>query len=100
MDPLVAVLVVVVVVLSILLVVVGVQVIVILKEFKKTLGHVNRTLDEADHMFHLISRPFGGLGDTVAGLRTGMKVVESFVSWLKEHQGLLHEQNKVSTDAK
>lgn len=85
MDPLVAVLVVVVVVLSVLLVVVGVQVIIILKEFRKTLTHVNQSLDGMDHMVTMISKPFGGLGDTIAGLRAGVKVAESFVSWMKEH---------------
>ena len=97
MDPLVAVLVVVVVVLSILLLVVGIQVIIILKEFRKTLQHVNRSLDGADHMVQLIARPFGGLGDILAGLRTGMKVAESFVSWLKDYQGTHESRAKIDS---
>lgn len=86
MDPLVALLVVVVSILSILLVIVGVQVILILKQFKETLSHVNGTLKEVDDIVALISHPLEGLGDTLAGIKSGLKFAETFVSWLKDRE--------------
>ena len=57
MDPLILLLIVVTSILTVLLVIVGVQVIMILKEVKTTLGHVNRTLDTADNIVSALSRP-------------------------------------------
>lgn len=84
MDPLVALLVVVMSILSVLLVIVGVQVIIILKEFRKTLEHANQTLKNTDDLLTLIAHPFDGMGDTIAGLKSGLKVAEIFVAWLRE----------------
>ena len=86
MDPLIALLVVVMSVLSVLLVIVGVQVIIILKEFRKTLDHFNHTLESTDDLLVLMANPFKGLGDTVTGIKSGLRVAELFVSWLREHQ--------------
>ena len=86
MDPLIVLLIVVMAVLAVLLVIVGVQVIIILKEFKITLAHFNRTLENTDDLITLIANPFKGLGGTVTGIKSGMRVAELFVSWLKENQ--------------
>lgn len=92
MDPLIALLIVVMSVLSVLLVIVGVQVIIILKEFRKTLIHFNHTLENTDELLSLVANPFRGLGDTVTGIKSGLRVAELFVSWLKENQ---NEQQKL-----
>jgi predicted PurR-regulated permease PerM len=92
MDPLIALLIVVLAVLSVLLVIVGVQVVIILKEFRKTLDHMNDTLMHTDDLLTLMANPFQGLGDTVTGIKSGLRVAELFVSWLKENQ---HEQKRV-----
>jgi hypothetical protein len=86
MDPLIALLIVVLAVLTVLLVIVGVQVIIIMREFRTTLVHLNRTLQNTDDLLTLVSKPFQGLGDTVVGIKSGMRVAELFVSWLKENQ--------------
>ena len=91
MDPLIALLIVVVTILSVLLVIVGVQVILILKQFRQTLDLVNRNLKSVDDTITMIAQPFHGMGDTVAGLKSGMKLAETFILWLKKHQ---HDQHQ------
>lgn len=86
MDPLVVLLIIVTSILTVLLVIVGVQVIMILKEVKHTLTHVNHTLDTADGIVSALSRPVNGLGDIVTGVRTGVRLTESFVSWLNRNK--------------
>jgi len=86
MDPLVVLLAIVMTVLTILLVVVGVHVIMILRQLSQTLNHVNRTLEKTDGLVNLFSESVHGFGNTMAGVKTGLKVVETFVLWLKEHQ--------------
>jgi hypothetical protein len=90
MDPLIALLIVVMSVLSVLLVIVGVQVILILRQFKQTLDHMNRTLENTDDLIVLLSHPFKGAGDTLTGVRSGLRVAEVFIKWLKDNH--LHEQ--------
>lgn len=86
MDPLIALLVIVMAVLSVLLVIVGVQVIIILRELRQTLKKFNQTLDRTDDLVTLIAHPFQGLGDTITGLKSGLRVAEVFVTWLKEQK--------------
>jgi len=92
MDPLIALLIVVLAVLTVLLVIVGVQVIIIMREFKITLTHLNRTLEHTDDLLMLASRPFQGLGGTITGIKSGLRIAELFVSWLKENQ---HEHKRL-----
>ena len=88
MDPLILLLIVVTSVLTVLLVIVGIQVIMILRELKTTLTHINKTLDTADNVFSALAKPVSGLSDIAAGIRTGLKITESFVSWIssKKHE--------------
>lgn len=87
MDPLIALLSIVMAVLTILLVIVGIQVILILKEVKHTLQYANKSLQSADNLLHLISHSAVHLDTTFAGMKTGLKLVEAFVAWVKEHAG-------------
>lgn len=84
MDPLIALLIVVTSVLTVLLVIVGIYVVLILKEFRLTVKHVNSSLSNVDHMVKNISAPFSGMGDTLAGVKSGLKIVETFVTWIKD----------------
>lgn len=97
MDPLILLLIVVTSVLTVLLVIVGVQVVMILREVKTTLTHVNKTLDTADNIVTALSRPLSGLSDITAGVRTGLKITESFVSWIssknQDHNANAHKQD-------
>lgn len=92
MDPLVILLIIVTSILTVLLVIVGVQVIMILKEVKQTLTHVNHTLEAADNVVALLSRPASGFADMVAGVKTGLRISESFVSWLNKNREDHHEK--------
>jgi len=86
MDPLVILLIIVTSILTVLLVIVGVQVVMILKEIKLTLNHINNTLEAADNVVSTLSRPMSGFADVVAGVRTGLKITDSFVSWLNKNR--------------
>lgn len=94
MDPLILLLIVVTSVLTVLLVIVGVQVIMILREVKTTLTHVNKTLDAADNIVSVLARPVSGLSDIAAGIRTGLKITESFVSWISSKNRDDHADSK------
>lgn len=73
---------VVLVVLTIVLTVVGVQLVMVLAEVKKTFVKLNTTLDTAETKFQALVSPLQNLGGMASGLRTGMKVFETFVGWL------------------
>ncbi|MFZ1721282.1 MAG: hypothetical protein WAU07_02140 [Microgenomates group bacterium] len=77
---------VVLVVLAIVLSVVGIQVIMVLMEVKKTLTRVNSTIDMAEAKFQSFVQPLQSLGGAAAGLKTGLKVFETFVTWLKRDE--------------
>jgi hypothetical protein len=74
------------IVLSIVLTVVGVQLFMTLMEFKKTLKKVNEAVDVVENRLVSITAPFQSLGGAVAGMRTGFKVFELFVSWLNRNK--------------
>jgi hypothetical protein len=98
MDPLIVLLIVVTTILTALLVIVGVQVIMILKEVKTTLTHVNKTLDTADDIVSALARPVSGLSDIAAGVKTGLKITESFVSWISSKNRDDHANTKQQDD--
>lgn len=85
MDPLIILLIVVTLILTTLLVIVGIQVILILKEIRQTLSRVNQTLDQADRLLASIGSPFAKMGGMLEGVRSGLKVAETFVNWVKKH---------------
>jgi hypothetical protein len=70
------------VILTIILSVVGVQIFLVLTEVKRTLHKINATLDEAEAKINAIVSPLQNMGGLAAGLQTGIKVFESFTSWL------------------
>jgi hypothetical protein len=84
MDPLIVFLVIVLSVLSVLLMVVGVQVILILKKLNNTLDYVNQVTQRTDTLLQVVSQPFTGVGTTLTGLRSGLRLAETFILWLKE----------------
>ena len=86
MDPLIVLLMVILVVLTVLLVVVGVQVIIILKDLRVTLAHLNKTLENTDNVVEMLNKSFTNIGNTMAGLKSGLKLIDIFFTWLKEHQ--------------
>jgi predicted PurR-regulated permease PerM len=95
MDPLIALLIVVTIVLTVLLVVVGVHVVLILRQARETFTHLNSTLKNTDQLIHAVSQPFEGMGNMVHGVKSGLKIAEIFVKWLKENQ-IQHDKNTSS----
>lgn len=73
-------------ILTIVLAVVGVQLILVLIEFKKTLRKINLTLAEAEAKIQSIVDPLQNLGGIAHGLKTGVKVFEGFVGWLNKNK--------------
>lgn len=70
------------IVITIVLTVVGVQLVLVLREVKRTLQKVNTTLDTVETRFTSVIEPLQRLGGAAAGIRTGMRVFETFVGWL------------------
>lgn len=86
MELLPLILTIVLILLSVVLTVVGVQLFVVLLEFRKTLKRVNDTVDLLETRFVSIMAPFQSLGGAVSGMRAGFKVFELFVSWLNRNK--------------
>lgn len=68
----------VVTVLSLLLLILGIQVFLILKEFKKTISKINRILDDAATLTESISAPIENFSSILAGIRTGVSIMNLF----------------------
>lgn len=64
-------------VLTIVAVIVAVELILVLKELKKSLVRVNHTLDTADETLQKISEPAVGLFAIIEGFRQSGKIVEA-----------------------
>jgi hypothetical protein len=77
---------VVLVVLAIIMSVVGVQLLLVLIQFRKTLKSINRTLHDAEQKFNQVVEPLQNLGGIAAGIKTGAKVFDTFVSWLNSRK--------------
>ena len=77
---------VVVVVLGVVLTVVGIQLILVLWEARRALQRLNTVLTELEHRFQSIIGPLQNLGGMANGLKTGLKVFETFVGWLQKEK--------------
>lgn len=73
---------VVLVVITIVLTVVGVQLIFVLQEMRKTIQKINVTIDMAEAKITNIVEPLQRIGGMASGVKTGIKVFETFVGWL------------------
>lgn len=91
MEPLVVLLVIITLILTTLLVIVFVYVIMILKQLRHTVDHLNNTLTSSDRLLSAITGPFEHLGDAVTGVKTGLKFTEAFMSWLQQN----HDSKKI-----
>lgn len=73
-------------VLTVVLAIVGIQLILVLVEFKRTLRKINFTLEQAESKLNHVIRPLQNLGGIASGLQTGVKVFEGFVGWLDKNK--------------
>lgn len=75
-------LVVVVTVLTILLTVIGIQIVFILKEFRRTIEKMNKILDDVEIASASVSKSVAGL----TGVTTGLKTVLSLIGLFKKEK--------------
>lgn len=69
-------LIIVVAVMTIMLGVIFTQLIIILKEFRKTLDKVNEVLDDTSIISQALSRPVGLLSSLATGLKSGSGILK------------------------
>jgi hypothetical protein len=70
-------------VLAIFLIILGVQAFLVLREAQKTLKHINDVVEVAQHTAVRALMPLQCMGDVVTGMKSGLKVFETFVHYLK-----------------
>ncbi|MBI2034650.1 MAG: hypothetical protein HYT11_02860 [Candidatus Levybacteria bacterium] len=66
------------VILTILVVILGVQVFLILKDFKRTVLKFNKILDDAGVVSEAISRPVGAFSTLTTSIKAGSTIVKIF----------------------
>ncbi|MEO8581346.1 MAG: hypothetical protein ABI425_02065 [Patescibacteria group bacterium] len=84
MDPVIIILTIVICIFGIVLVVAGIQVILVLQEVKLTLKKVNILTETFEKATNQVIAPLAGLGGTMDGLKSGLKVATAFMSWLNK----------------
>ncbi len=80
-----------IVILTIILSVVGVQLVLVLTQFKRTLKTVNRTMTDVESKLSQLLEHMQSLGGIATGVKTGVKVFETFVSWLNKKKTKRHD---------
>ncbi|HQM15626.1 MAG TPA: hypothetical protein PLM16_00240 [Candidatus Woesebacteria bacterium] len=71
-----------IIVLVAIMVVVGVQLFLVLREFRLTIIRLNQIADQAGTKIKSIGEPLGSLVGIATGVKTGIKVFEGFMSYL------------------
>lgn len=84
MDPLVLTLTIVSSILAVFLIVLGIQAFLVLKEMRIALHRANTMLDIVEHTALKALVPLSNLGGFVSGVKSGMRVFESFIHYLKK----------------
>jgi len=72
-------------VLAVLLIVLGVQIFLTLRDARNTMKRVNSLIDVAEHTTLRVLLPLSNIGGAVQGVKSGLKVFETFVHYLKKH---------------
>lgn len=85
-DAVQVVLMIVIVLLTVLLTVLGVQVFIILREFRTTVERVNRILDNAENLTEAISQPLSFLSTFFAGTQSLSTIAKLFTARKKKHE--------------
>jgi len=85
MDPLILTLTIVCSILGVLLAVLAIQAFLTLREARQTLQRVNGIVDVLEHTALRTLVPLTNLGGFIGGMKSGMKMFESFVHYLKRN---------------
>lgn len=96
MDPLAIVLTTVAAILSVVLLVVGVQAILVLQEVRRSLRNFNRMTEVIEESVTRTLAPFQQLGGMGSGLRTGLKLLDTFTTFIhsKQHDSQTDKDSK------
>ena len=65
-------------VLTVLLSIISVQIILILKEVKKSISRANAVMDSVDNTISKLSDPTRSIGGLISGVREGLRLFDSF----------------------
>ena len=84
-DPAQLILLLVIIILSVLLVVLGVQVFLILRDFRETISKANKVLDDAGHITETVSQPVSSLAGILMGVKTGL-IASKIIGGKKERK--------------
>lgn len=79
-------LVIVITTLTIILTLIGIQIIQILKEFKKSVEKVNKMLDDAGMITQSIAHPISGLGGMIDGIKSGVKAIDAIGNFFSKRK--------------
>jgi len=93
MDTAQLLMIVVVVVLTGLLLILGIQVYLILQEFRKTLSKANKVLEDIELLTQSIANPIAKLSELTATFKTGA-VIASALKFLPFFQGRKHHRRE------
>lgn len=93
-----SVLIVVIAVLTTLLVIIGIQVVNILKEFKRSLEKINKILDDAGMVSGSVAKPLADFSGFFEALRGGLKIIESLLDFFKSRKKMKEEKKKKEGD--
>ena len=77
-------LIVVIMILTGLLVVIGIQVVNILKEFRKSLERINKILDDAGIISGSVAKPVADFSEFFEGVKGGFKIIEWISDFLRD----------------
>jgi len=73
-------------ILTLMMVVVGVLVVQVLLKVRKTVDHMNNTLDLVEDKLVSIVTPLRTIGGMASSMKTGMKIFESFLGWVNRNK--------------
>ncbi len=83
MDPLVLTLTIVSTIMAVFLVILGIQAFLVLREAKKTMARINGIIDVVENTALRAIMPLSNMGGLVSGVKGGLKIFETFVTFLK-----------------
>lgn len=90
-------LVVTVLVLTTILSIVGIEVFLILKEFRQSIRKINKILDDAGLISESVAKPISGLSDLASGLRSLAEFIKAFVGERKTETKKIEEKKEPSS---
>lgn len=86
MDPLIVVLTITISIMALILTIAGIQLIITLREARKTLRKFNSLAETVEAVAQNSIGAFANLGGMMEGAKSGLKVAQSFMSWLDRNK--------------